>query len=39
MDVAEQIVVMRDGHVEQAGGPTDLYEHPKTEFVMASSAR
>ncbi len=35
MDVAEQIVVMRDGHVEQAGGPTDLYEHPETEFVMS----
>jgi sulfate/thiosulfate transport system ATP-binding protein len=35
MDVAEQIVVMKDGHVEQAGGPTDLYEHPETEFVMS----
>jgi sulfate/thiosulfate transport system ATP-binding protein len=35
MDVAEQIVVMREGHVEQAGGPTDLYEHPETEFVMS----
>jgi sulfate transport system ATP-binding protein len=34
MDVAEQIVVMNDGAVEQAGGPRDLYEHPKTEFVM-----
>jgi sulfate transport system ATP-binding protein len=34
MDVAEQIVVMNDGRVEQAGSPTDLYEHPQTEFVM-----
>lgn len=34
MDVAEQIVVMNDGAVEQAGGPRDLYEHPNTEFVM-----
>jgi sulfate/thiosulfate transport system ATP-binding protein len=34
MDVAEQIVVMNDGCVEQAGSPTDLYEHPQTEFVM-----
>ena len=34
MDVAEQIVVMNDGAVEQAGAPRDLYEHPKTEFVM-----
>jgi sulfate transport system ATP-binding protein len=35
MDVAEQIVVMREGHVEQAGGPTELYERPETEFVMS----
>jgi sulfate/thiosulfate transport system ATP-binding protein len=35
MDVAEQIVVMKDGHVEQAGAPRDLYEHPETEFVMS----
>jgi sulfate/thiosulfate transport system ATP-binding protein len=34
MDVAEQIVVMNDGRVEQAGKPTDLYDHPETEFVM-----
>lgn len=34
MDVAEQIVVMNEGAVEQAGAPTDLYDHPKTEFVM-----
>ena len=35
MDVAEQIVVMNDGPVEQAGTPTDLYDHPETEFVMS----
>jgi sulfate/thiosulfate transport system ATP-binding protein len=34
MDVAEQIVVMNEGAIEQAGNPTDLYDHPKTEFVM-----
>src|SRR5919201_5408737 len=34
MDVAEQIVVMNHGRIEQAGPPSDLYEHPKTEFVM-----
>jgi sulfate/thiosulfate transport system ATP-binding protein len=34
MDVAEQIVVMNDGRIEQAGSPTDLYEHPRSEFVM-----
>ncbi|HEX2128667.1 MAG TPA: TOBE-like domain-containing protein [Solirubrobacterales bacterium] len=35
MDVAEQIVVMNDGAVVQAGTPTDLYDHPATEFVMS----
>ena len=35
MDVAEQIVVMNHGKVEQAGSSDDLYEHPKTEFVMS----
>jgi sulfate transport system ATP-binding protein len=35
MDVAEQIVVMNDGKVEQAGGPRDLYENPASEFVMS----
>jgi sulfate/thiosulfate transport system ATP-binding protein len=34
MDVAEQIVVMNDGQIEQTGAPRDLYDHPKTEFVM-----
>jgi sulfate transport system ATP-binding protein len=34
MDVAEQIVVMNKGKVEQAGPPNALYEHPETEFVM-----
>ncbi len=35
MDVAEQIVVMNEGRVEQAGAPTQLYDHPATEFVMS----
>jgi sulfate transport system ATP-binding protein len=35
MDVAEQIVVMNDGRVEQSGPPRDLYEHPASEFVMS----
>ena len=35
MDVAEQIVVMNKGRVEQAGPPSALYEHPETEFVMS----
>jgi sulfate transport system ATP-binding protein len=35
MDVAEQLVVMNEGRVEQAGDATDLYEHPANEFVMS----
>jgi sulfate/thiosulfate transport system ATP-binding protein len=35
MDVAQQIVVMNDGCVEQVGEPQDLYEHPANEFVMS----
>jgi sulfate/thiosulfate transport system ATP-binding protein len=35
MDVAEQIVVMNDGKIEQSGGPRDLYENPASEFVMS----
>jgi sulfate/thiosulfate transport system ATP-binding protein len=35
MDVAEQLVVMNDGRVEQAGSAEDLYEHPANEFVMS----
>ncbi len=35
MDVAEQLVVMNAGRVEQSGSATDLYEHPANEFVMS----
>ena len=34
MDVADQIVLMNHGKVEQAGDPRQLYEHPANEFVM-----
>ncbi len=34
MDVADQIVLMNHGRVEQAGGPRELYEEPANEFVM-----
>jgi sulfate transport system ATP-binding protein len=34
LDVAEQIVVMNEGRIEQVGAPRELYEHPETEFVM-----
>jgi sulfate transport system ATP-binding protein len=35
MDVAEQIIVMNDGQVEQSGDPRELYEDPASEFVMS----
>jgi sulfate/thiosulfate transport system ATP-binding protein len=35
MEVAEQIVVMNEGRIEQAGFPRDLYESPRNEFVMS----
>jgi sulfate transport system ATP-binding protein len=33
MEVADQLLIMHDGHVEQAGPPTDLYDRPTSEFV------
>jgi sulfate/thiosulfate transport system ATP-binding protein len=35
MDVAEQLVVMNRGRVEQAGTASDLYDQPANEFVMS----
>jgi sulfate transport system ATP-binding protein len=35
MEVAEQIVVMNHGRIEQAGTPRELYEAPANEFVMS----
>ena len=35
MDLADQIVLVHDGRVEQAGTPHDLYEKPANEFVMS----
>ncbi|HYM56947.1 MAG TPA: TOBE-like domain-containing protein [Solirubrobacteraceae bacterium] len=34
MDVAEQIVVVNEGRVEQAGSPEEIYDRPATDFVM-----
>jgi sulfate transport system ATP-binding protein len=34
MEVAEQIVVLNEGRVEQVGSPRDLYQQPANEFVM-----
>jgi spermidine/putrescine transport system ATP-binding protein len=33
MTMADEIAVMNDGHIEQAGSATDLYETPATGFV------
>ena len=33
MTLADRIVLLRDGMIEQQGAPLDLFEHPKTEFV------
>lgn len=35
MEVAEQIVVMNEGRIEQVGAPRDLYEAPANEFVAS----
>jgi len=34
MELADNIVLMNHGKVEQVGGPQDLYEQPTNEFVM-----
>ena len=33
MTMGDQIVVMRDGRIEQTGSPLDLYDHPANQFV------
>lgn len=33
MTMADRIVVMRDGYIEQVGTPLDLYDRPANEFV------
>jgi sulfate/thiosulfate transport system ATP-binding protein len=35
MEVAEQIVVLNDGRIEQVGTPQELYEEPANDFVMS----
>ncbi len=35
MDVAEQIVLVNAGRIEQVGTARELYEHPRNEFVMS----
>jgi sulfate transport system ATP-binding protein len=35
MEVADQIVVMNQGRIEQVGSPAEIYDHPATPFVMS----
>jgi sulfate transport system ATP-binding protein len=35
MEVADSIVVIANGRVEQVGRPDELYEHPANDFVMS----
>jgi len=35
MTMADRIVVMRDGIIEQVGAPLDLYDHPVNTFVAS----
>src|ERR1700760_1024742 len=34
MEISDRIAVMNAGQVEQVGSPTEIYEHPASEFVM-----
>jgi sulfate transport system ATP-binding protein len=34
LEVADEIVVINNGRIEQIGSPTDLYDHPANDFVM-----
>ncbi len=34
MEVADEIVVLHDGRVQQVGHPHDVYEHPANDWVM-----
>jgi sulfate transport system ATP-binding protein len=34
MELADRIVLLNDGRVEQTGPPRELYDHPASDFVM-----
>ena len=34
MEVADRIVVMHEGRIEQVGSPDEVYDHPATPFVL-----
>lgn len=33
VEVADDIIITNHGHIEQAGTPTEIYQHPQTPFV------
>jgi sulfate transport system ATP-binding protein len=35
MDLADRVIVVNHGKVEQMGSPGDIYDHPATEFVAS----
>jgi sulfate transport system ATP-binding protein len=35
MEVADRIVVMNEGRIEQIGSPAEIYDHPASPFVMS----
>jgi sulfate transport system ATP-binding protein len=35
MEIAEQIVVVNEGRIEQTATPQEIYDHPANEFVMS----
>jgi sulfate transport system ATP-binding protein len=35
MEIAEQIVVVNEGRIEQSAPPQEIYDHPANEFVMS----
>jgi multiple sugar transport system ATP-binding protein len=35
MTMADRIVVMKDGYIEQVGAPLDVYDHPRNMFVAS----
>src|SRR6202789_414494 len=34
LEIADEVVIMNQGKIEQVGSPSDLYDHPVNEFVM-----
>ena len=34
MEVADRVVVMNEGRIEQVGAPDEVYDHPATPFVL-----